>query len=276
MTGSGTSATTPPVSEDGRDSYSPDRDSESSVEKARPGSEQGYGQPGTSDDLSEVSNASSGLPPRPRLTSEDSVDHSNQDFQRYLQRPKYSGFDGEDLGRRSGATRQQDKSLFAESGRGNDSIFPSNMAQSAMRTPPSRDGKYNHEIAKLRAQLQTSQDLNEALKRELDLYESLKSSRIGIGIQSSPSTGSHGIQTSSDSGLPMTLEDHLAEIRSLRLRLEESVKQNDRLRVQLEKQLMENGSEPGEYRQFSYSAWSVLPGSAESMPPGLRGEFSSM
>ena len=98
----------------------------------------------------------------------------------------------------------------------------------------SSDQRTTEIIAHLRSQLQASNDLNEALRRELELYETLKPTSPP---PHNPAAGS------TDSGLAgMTLEEHLAEIRALRAKLEESIRHNDRLRAALEELLKQEST----------------------------------
>ena len=88
------------------------------------------------------------------------------------------------------------------------------------------------ELQVVRIKLKSLEDVNKTLKLELQLYDSMKTS---VGIQSSPKTGSHGSQTTTDQSL--NLQEHLQEIRALRKQLLKSIKNNDRLGEKLEKQL---------------------------------------
>lgn len=93
------------------------------------------------------------------------------------------------------------------------------------------EDRQKREIMVIQGQLQASQDLNDALKKELAVYEALHRETQGAPL--------------SDGGL--NLKEHLEEIRRLRLRLEESIEQNNRLKETLERQLTEIGGNRGEY-----------------------------
>uniref|UniRef100_A0AAV2IRB1 Centrosomin N-terminal motif 1 domain-containing protein n=1 Tax=Knipowitschia caucasica TaxID=637954 RepID=A0AAV2IRB1_KNICA len=105
--------------------------------------------------------------------------------------------------------------------------------------------------ARLQERLRSSEQLNTTLRSELDL-------RCNIMDQSRDQgeTGSEtkpGAHTASPLGGPLTpdlLAEHLREIRALRQRLEESIRNNDSLREQLEKRLAEVDREPGRTHIF--------------------------
>ena len=121
-----------------------------------------------------------------------------------------------------------------------DSIFPGSAAgeQQAAELEASHKVEVERlraQVERLHGQLKEEAEMNENLRGEIKLYERLKPS-ANVGVQNFPVVGSHASQTTSGrQGLG--LEDHLAEIRLLRHRLEESVQKNDHLREQLEKQL---------------------------------------
>ncbi len=70
-----------------------------------------------------------------------------------------------------------------------DSLFPSSSQSDSMARALETS---RQEIENLKSRLRALEDLNEAMKKELSVYNNLKSS---IGIQSSPVTGSHSSQT---------------------------------------------------------------------------------
>ena len=119
------------------------------------------------------------------------------------------------------------------SSRGDDSTFVEGRSD--------KEEKYQKEIYLLRGQLSASKDLNDALKKELSLYDTM--SRNSPGVHNSHKMGSLSTQVgggSSGTG-ELSLREHLEEIRALRLRLEESIQQNNKLRELLEKQLASVG-----------------------------------
>ena len=92
----------------------------------------------------------------------------------------------------------------------------------------------------LKLQLRDLQDVNDSLRGELSIYENLRQ------------TVQAGLKGSSQASL---LERHLDEIRQLRLKLEQSLAQNDRLRAQLEKQLGGDGKESGPWFNIKMSLY---------------------
>ncbi|XP_032395606.1 CDK5 regulatory subunit-associated protein 2 isoform X2 [Etheostoma spectabile] len=134
---------------------------------------------------------------------------------------------------------------------------------SGYRDAASRLPALQRENWRLQDQLRGSEELNATLRSELDLHRSIMaqtSSHHQEQDQSHDQDGS-GSQTQSDKQdgdicsqknvveQPCTmnsdlLAEHLQEIRSLRQRLEESIRTNDHLREQLEKRLAEVEKDP--------------------------------
>ncbi|XP_013384571.1 myomegalin, partial [Lingula anatina] len=104
--------------------------------------------------------------------------------------------------------------------------------------PP--DSEKDKLIVNLQQKLKTVEELNETLKDEMKLFENIGTS---VGIQSSPGMSTHGSQTRRDPH--STLQEHLNEIRELRKRLEESIRNNDLLREKLERRLEDMRREGG-------------------------------
>ncbi|CAH1787139.1 unnamed protein product [Owenia fusiformis] len=126
------------------------------------------------------------------------------------------------------------------------------------------------ELDNLKSRLNAVEELNETLRGELHLYESMKHMSIGVGVQHSPAVGSRASQTFTTGAGPVggtfspgvaqsqaagageasgmedsdLLQQYLAEIRELRKKLEESIDNNDRLRRQLEQKLEELQRQP--------------------------------
>ena len=82
----------------------------------------------------------------------------------------------------------------------------------------------------LKSKLKESERLNATLKNELDVLSRLQSTTSGA--RTSPRTKTENEDL---------LASYMAEMRELRMRLEESIRTNDGLRAQLEKQLADNG-----------------------------------
>ncbi|XP_033732642.1 golgin subfamily B member 1-like isoform X3 [Pecten maximus] len=93
-----------------------------------------------------------------------------------------------------------------------------------------KSAREDGEVESLRARLSAVEDLNKTLKDELNVYENLCTS---IGVQNSPIKMSPQSKSKRDTDTDL-LRQHLAEIRQLRIKLEHSVKDSDRLRHQLE------------------------------------------
>ncbi|XP_069121362.1 myomegalin-like isoform X3 [Argopecten irradians] len=93
-----------------------------------------------------------------------------------------------------------------------------------------KSGREDGEMEALRSRLSAVEDLNKTLKDELNVYENLCTS---IGGQNSPIKMSPRSKSKQDSDTEL-LRQHLAELRQLRIKLEHSVKDSDRLRHQLE------------------------------------------
>ena len=136
--------------------------------------------------------------------------------------------------------------------------------QQHQQQKPEQSAALVQEIAHLRSQLQATTDMNDALRRELDLYETAKlttttttsstsQSPAVISPVSATAVGVAGVGGSTDSGLAgMTLEEHMVEIRALRLKLEESIKHNEKLRLTLEAQIRQQGNNAGGLYLFSF------------------------
>eukprot|EP00062_Callorhinchus_milii_P017176 gi/632969256/ref/XP_007900989.1/ PREDICTED: myomegalin-like isoform X3 [Callorhinchus milii] len=124
------------------------------------------------------------------------------------------------------------------------------------------------ENATLHDQLKSKEDLNETLRTELDLHRSiLTEGQEGTGHQTTRSLDSDRSLKSNqqiamskeqrfDSGLSAAdlLAEHLHEIRSLRERLDESIRNNDRLREQLERRLAEAERDPASTNIFIHGS----------------------
>ncbi|XP_072096447.1 CDK5 regulatory subunit-associated protein 2 isoform X1 [Mobula birostris] len=117
----------------------------------------------------------------------------------------------------------------------------------------------------LREQLMNKEELNETLRTELDLHRSILThkeqnadSHAAFSLDHSGHTLTADKQTEPkhDSGLPTVgdLAAHLHEIRSLRQRLEESIRNNDKLRQQLVCQLSAAENDPASTNIFIHGA----------------------
>ncbi|XP_048415044.2 myomegalin isoform X5 [Stegostoma tigrinum] len=121
----------------------------------------------------------------------------------------------------------------------------------------------------LREQLVNKEDLNETLRTELSLHRSiLTDNQKNIDQQTahSPKHSDRSLTTNKQSATSQeskevpflnaadTLAEHLHEIRSLRQRLDESIKNNDRLRQQLEHRLAEAEHDPASTNIFIHGA----------------------
>uniref|UniRef100_W5M5P2 Uncharacterized protein n=1 Tax=Lepisosteus oculatus TaxID=7918 RepID=W5M5P2_LEPOC len=93
--------------------------------------------------------------------------------------------------------------------------------------------------------LKSSEQLNDTLRSELDLHRSILADREEAGRERELSPTA--LDKTATSHL---LAEHLQEIRSLRRRLEESIKTNDRLREQLERKLAEVERDPASTNIF--------------------------
>ncbi|KAK7896463.1 hypothetical protein WMY93_021788 [Mugilogobius chulae] len=103
----------------------------------------------------------------------------------------------------------------------------------------------HRENARLQEQLRSSEQLNTTLRSELDLHCTIMA-QSGSQGESRPEARTEP-RTTSPRGCPLTpdlLAEHLQEIRALRQRLEESIRNNDSLREQLEKKLAEVEKDP--------------------------------
>ncbi|XP_036377767.1 myomegalin isoform X3 [Megalops cyprinoides] len=101
-------------------------------------------------------------------------------------------------------------------------------------------------------QLATTPNASSTLKADLSLLESSAlwdmshiPRPIRTGIYGDVSSGSSGYQSGTSHTGADLIEEHLREIRSLRQRLEDSIRTNDRLRQQLEERLATTGREGG-------------------------------
>ncbi|XP_058861725.1 myomegalin-like isoform X3 [Acipenser ruthenus] len=121
----------------------------------------------------------------------------------------------------------------------------------------------------LQEKLKNSEQLNETLRTEVDLHRSIINNREDAGEErglspkpqdrsSREDRASTGLTESRNepSGLFNTdlLAEHLQEIRSLRQRLEESIRTNDRLREQLERRLAEAEPDPASTNIFIHGS----------------------
>ncbi|XP_064616367.1 myomegalin-like [Liolophura sinensis] len=103
-----------------------------------------------------------------------------------------------------------------------------------------------NQIDLLTSKLKSAEVVNQTLKDELKIYQNIRTS-IGIGpglltptrVSLGMGTQTSMIAEDSDTAL---LQEHLAEIRAMRIRLEASLNQNDHLRTQLERRLQDEGS----------------------------------
>ncbi|XP_067825752.1 myomegalin-like isoform X3 [Heptranchias perlo] len=125
------------------------------------------------------------------------------------------------------------------------------------------------ENSTLREQLMNKEDLNETLRTELDLHRSIlteKQQNVDDLTAHSPNYSDRSLtankltatstEPKQDPGLSAAdlLAEHLQEIRSLRQRLEESIRNNDRLRQQLERQLAEAEHDPASTNIFIHGS----------------------
>ncbi|XP_055087871.1 CDK5 regulatory subunit-associated protein 2 isoform X2 [Periophthalmus magnuspinnatus] len=100
----------------------------------------------------------------------------------------------------------------------------------------------HRENARLQEQLRSSEQLNTTLRSELDLQCTIMAQNGSQGHSESRPEDRPRADSSSPRDCPLTsdlLAEHLQEIRVLRRRLEESIRNNDSLREQLEKKLAE-------------------------------------
>lgn len=103
------------------------------------------------------------------------------------------------------------------------------------------------ENVRLQEQLRNSTDLNTTLRSELDLRCTIMAQVDSHGEARPQNEAKVTADTGSSKGCPLTsdlLAEHLQEIRALRQRLEESIRNNDSLREQLEKKLAEVEKDP--------------------------------
>ncbi|KAJ8339140.1 hypothetical protein SKAU_G00359260 [Synaphobranchus kaupii] len=114
------------------------------------------------------------------------------------------------------------------------------------------------ENGRLLGQLKSSEQLNETLRSELDLHCSIMTQRDEETAGSSPphrqpdagrdepdpAASRDRAQGTAGAMNPDLLAEHLQEIRSLRQRLEETIRTNDRLREKLERRLAEVEKDP--------------------------------
>ncbi|KAI1904757.1 hypothetical protein AGOR_G00008980 [Albula goreensis] len=114
------------------------------------------------------------------------------------------------------------------------------------------------ENSRLVEQLKSSEELNDTLRSELDLHRSILTQRDKTPARSSsphqdcdagqdePDPAAQRESANGKLGAmdPDLLAEHLQEIRSLRQRLEETIRTNDRLREQLERRLSEVEKDP--------------------------------
>ncbi|XP_013408886.1 uncharacterized protein LOC106172607 [Lingula anatina] len=165
------------------------------------------------------------------------------------------GRDNRERDRRTGSSRPSNSSSSHHSQR--DGRSPSSSHRSGQRSSQGHRGQRAFEghsytstaphdsekdklIVNLQQKLKTVEELNETLKDEMKLFENIGTS---IGIQSSPGMSTHSSQTRRDPH--STLQEHLNEIRELRKRLEESIRNNDLLREKLERRLEDIRREGG-------------------------------
>ncbi|XP_055010194.1 CDK5 regulatory subunit-associated protein 2 isoform X3 [Boleophthalmus pectinirostris] len=100
----------------------------------------------------------------------------------------------------------------------------------------------HRENVRLQEQLRSSEQLNTTLRSELDLHCTIMAQSSSQGRGESGLEARLGADSSSPRDCPLTsdlLAEHLQEIRALRRHLEESIRNNDSLREQLEKKLAE-------------------------------------
>ncbi|XP_061183808.1 trichohyalin-like isoform X2 [Saccostrea echinata] len=101
------------------------------------------------------------------------------------------------------------------------------------------------ENQQLKSRLNVMEDLNKTLKDELQAYENLCSS---IGIQSSPRKSPR--KSSEDGDL---LREHLLEIRALRIKLEKSLKDSEKLSQKLQQDMDESHASSNTTNVYMYS-----------------------
>ncbi|XP_048831938.1 LOW QUALITY PROTEIN: myomegalin [Brienomyrus brachyistius] len=102
--------------------------------------------------------------------------------------------------------------------------------------------RLQHKVSLLQQQLADSQQLMRSLQYELQLYEGMCMTTKGFPAAGSASEGQSFRETS-----PVELGGLLAELRSLRMRLERSLQENSSLRMQLEEQT-NTTTAPGDLR----------------------------
>ncbi|XP_023663668.2 CDK5 regulatory subunit-associated protein 2 isoform X2 [Paramormyrops kingsleyae] len=120
------------------------------------------------------------------------------------------------------------------------------------------------ENSRLLEQLRSSEQLNETLRSELDLHCSILAQKDEVQPEPCPlkrtpdvteraaEPDASRVQAAAMS--PELLAEHLQEVRTLRLRLEETIRTNDRLRDQLERRLAEAERDPAATNIFIHGA----------------------
>ncbi|XP_066294770.1 myomegalin-like isoform X4 [Branchiostoma lanceolatum] len=108
----------------------------------------------------------------------------------------------------------------------------------------------NREMELLQNRLRASDQINRSLRAELDTYKKLRESTETIHSHGSASTtsGFHG-----DSRGGNLLEEHLAELRALRARLEDSLSSNEQLRQELEDKISSMSNRGGQTNIYVHS-----------------------
>ncbi|XP_028830443.1 CDK5 regulatory subunit-associated protein 2 isoform X2 [Denticeps clupeoides] len=100
------------------------------------------------------------------------------------------------------------------------------------------------ENSRLMEQLRCSEELNAMLRSELDLHKNIFTQNSQESRSSSqPEAARH--DTAGGTISTELLAEHLQELRTLRLRLEETIRTNEKLREQLERRLLEAERDPG-------------------------------
>ncbi|XP_048874653.1 CDK5 regulatory subunit-associated protein 2 isoform X2 [Brienomyrus brachyistius] len=120
------------------------------------------------------------------------------------------------------------------------------------------------ENSRLLEQLRSSEQVNETLRSELDLHCSILAQKDEVQPEPSPlkrtpdaaerATDPDASRVQALAMSPELLAEHLQEVRTLRLRLEETIRTNERLREQLERRLAEAERDPAATNIFIHGA----------------------
>ncbi|XP_074655585.1 uncharacterized protein LOC141909113 isoform X2 [Tubulanus polymorphus] len=124
-------------------------------------------------------------------------------------------------------SHRDQRGIVKSSGQDRNAKYSGGSSKSVHSSPNDEFEFQRREIGLLRSRLHAAEDLNNTLRDEVALYESFKVTNVGYS-----SSSTHHEATHVD-----TLQEHLNGIRSLRLRLEETINTNEHLKKQLEDQL---------------------------------------